>query len=886
MVPDRQQDGKTSNEIDAVRGIANHFFTDTRAHAILAMTDGYETGTSDGNGSHHKNWSKGGLVLLPCDIWHRQTPRKMPRFGLGDDNDDPDDRRGVFEALSTKNNCIRQLSCLSPDGRSVHSLSADYIETHSLPLEGSTDDEIVVRNMPVMVRTRLPQRVLTALTIESAVELVCVEADAIPTNPSPLKKLIPLLCLYTRKSVFMIQISHPLTTVGVAQGEILSVLEPFESILLQSSSIEIIRLRPAPQRYMGFACLCPRASMALLVKDTSVNEFRIILHHGNGRLTTPLEFSLEELGEVNSICDFCFGQSNELALLATISIYLLQQGGNVLAASPILFHGTVVSVAVARDALEYLDDLIVSEKRDAQFRRAKAAQYMLLQAFGNVSGKDDFDTISAQVGVGGANHATKWPVQIQGPVIISPYTEPDDECKAVAIENFFSMDLVGLVIARAGNRCDFCVTSPSALLPRTSYESIDNPWDTDILNEDLKDLGAVIERIEVDTLDANQPSTLTALLRDPSDATMIHLVSDSVVLTFVTNAMEIFSNKVRDTGGQPGFVSPSKKHRAPLKSTAFTSVAVTADLTVTLQGATVTNDAQLGHTLIARLSDGSMHAVNMTETKFRHESETIPVANTETKSTVIADPIDEALKAVEATQPLMDILKPVLEKIQYGLDDGLTKIVGAATEPKDIDPATLAVVLDIKNSCEKKVIVPLKELRRLSQSRMSELKLMMKAQISQLQVFKETYKNLKTRLEMTTAKLKEIEDNAKMLANRSNSLHQAGQVLQQTVSKAEQEYFDLLESLNSKMSVWEDSFATLRERSEALCDEAENDMLRNTVELDAHELRNCQDVNFGCEVVLKRCNDRVTSTSALIENMVEALGMSTHVHFEQNWEGQ
>ena len=824
--------------------------------------------------------------MFPCDTLHRHRVRKMPRFGLEDDKDDPDFKRGVFEGISTKNNSVRQLSCLSPDGKSVHSLYAGYIETHSLPLEGSTDDEIVVRNMPVMVRTRLPQRVLTALTIESALELVCVEADAVPINPSPLKKLIPLLCLYTRKNLFLIQISHPPTTVGVAQGELLSVLEPFESILLQSSAIEIIRLRPAPQRYMGFACLCPRASMALLVKDTSINEFRIVLHHGNGRLTTPLEFSLENVGEVNSICDFCFGQSNELALLATISVYLLQQGGNILAASPILFHGTVVSVAVARDALEYLDDLIVSEKRDAQYRRAKAAQYMILQAFGDVTEKDDFDSISAQVGVGGANHATKWPVQIQGPVIISPFTEPDDEYKALAIENFFSMDLVGLVIAREGNRCDFCVTSPSALLPRTSYESIDNPWDTDVLNEDLKDLGAVIERIEVDTVDADQPTTLTALLRDPSDATMIHLVSDSTVLTFVTNAMEIFSNKVRDTGGQPGFVSPSKSHRVPLKSTAFSSVAVTAEMTVTLQGATVTNDAQLGHTLIARLSDGSIHAVNLTETKIRHESESLSVANTETKSPLIAEPMDEALKAVEATQPLMDILKPVLEKIQYGLDDGLTKIVGAATDPKDIDPATLAVVLDIKNNCEKKVIVPLKELRRLSQSRMSELKLLMKAQISQLQALKETYKSLKARMEVTTTKLKGIEENAQLLANRSNSLHQASQVLQQTVGKAEQEYFDLLESLNSKISVWEASVATLRERSEALCDEANNNMLRSSVELDVDELRNCQDVNFGCEVVLKRCSERVASTSALIENLVDTLGISTSVHFEQNWEGQ
>lgn len=805
----------------------------------------------------------------------------MPRFGYDPDYEEPTYGAESSSFASSGTNTIKQLSCLSPDGRSVHSVAAGYIETHSLPLEGTTDD-VVHRDMPVIVRTRLPERVMTALKLDSAMELLCVEGETMPASTSPHKMLLPLLCLYTRKSVFMIQISYPHTTVGVVQGDIVSISEPLETILLQSTALHIVRVRPAPQRYMGYACICPRASLAVLVRDASINEFRLILHHGNGTLTTPLEFSMEDFaGGTNNVCDFCFGQSNELSLLATASIYLLQQGGSVLAASPILFHGAIVNVAVVKDALEYLEDLISLEKRDAHYRRAQAAQCMLSQAFGTLSGMDDIDSVTAQVGVGGANHPMKWPVQIQGPVIASPIVEPDDNfSKALAIEVFFSMDLVGFVVAREGNRCDFCVTPPSAVLPRTTYEGIDNPQDTAILNSDLGDLGAVLEKIVVETDSSNQPSVMTALVRDPSDPTMIHLVSDSGVLSFTTNAMERFSNKVRDVAGEPGFVSPSKARKAPLKSTAFPSVAVSGDMSVSLLGAIVTNDAQLGHTMIVRLSDGSMHAVNMTETKYRHESVALLEQNEEPKLLSMAAPTDEALQAVEATQPLIEILKPVFEKIQRGLDDSLTKIVGAATDPKDIGPETLAVVLEVKRKCEKDVIIPLKELRRLSQARHAELKQMLKAQITQLQALKESNNDLKARMELTSTQLKMVEDNAKMLANRSTSLHHASKAMQQTVSKAEQEYFDLLESLNSKISTWEERSTTLQERAEAMCDAVDRDELKCTVDMDATELHNCKELLHGSEVVLKACSERLKTTRVRVQGMAAALGMSTNEHEE------
>ena len=99
-------------------------------------------------------------------------------------------------------------------------------------------------------------------------------------------------------------------------------------------------------------------------------------------------------------------------------------------------------------------------------------------------------------------------------------------------------------------------------------------------------------------------------------------------------------------------------------------------------------------------------------------------------------------------------------------------------------------------------------------------------------------------------------------------------------------YFDLLESLNSKLTVWEDSYAVLQERSEIICEAADSNLLHCTVELDADEAKNCKKLLHGNEVVLKRCSERVQTTRVLVQRMAATLGIPMDGQYEYHPDSQ
>ena len=94
------------------------------------------------------------------------------------------------------------LSCISSDGRIVHSFGYDddkpFIFTHSLPLAGTTcttSDEHCWE-----MSTLLPSHVKEALAVDEPLALICVESDSHPRSQSKndsSKKLLPLICRYS-----------------------------------------------------------------------------------------------------------------------------------------------------------------------------------------------------------------------------------------------------------------------------------------------------------------------------------------------------------------------------------------------------------------------------------------------------------------------------------------------------------------------------------------------------------------------------------------------------------------------------------------------------------------------------------------------------------------
>jgi hypothetical protein len=485
---------------------------------------------------------------------------------------------------------------------------AAYIDTHSLPLTGTIEEVSDVPSQPV-VHTRLPERVQTALNRYPPTELVCVDVDSPQAQgDNSHHNKIPLLCLYTKKDVFVLDLEYPSDTgAPEVEGVVIQVSEPMDEILLgTSTSCSIVRIRPAPQRRDGFVTMCPPACMAMLTHDSITNEYSLHVHHGSGSAVgTPLVFGMEQV-EGEQITDFCFCQSNAYGLLSSLSAAILKGSGDVLVATPIFFRGTVVPRLAVTQTLEYFDmQLQQFSSQSAAWRQFKSAKQFIVDAFPDV-GRSYY--LTAQV----RSAAFEWPVQMQGPVLIA--AESDDfETLASALEPMLAGDLVGLAIGHVGDMVDFGLLSPTTMIPRFKLESEE---DTIQLDDELK-WGTVVQRVDLGEEESeHQPvNTCLALVRDPVMDTVVHYVTPTNIKSISTNAIKLCASKVQEQAGvAPGMFSPqSRRKDVGPRTTAWSCLDVsnTTRERVSITGAVVSGDAHLGHVLVSRLSNGKFVFVSL-----------------------------------------------------------------------------------------------------------------------------------------------------------------------------------------------------------------------------------------------------------------------------------
>jgi hypothetical protein len=504
-----------------------------------------------------------------------------------------------------------KLSCLSPDGRAVHSYvtrnSMAVIETHSLPLAGTVegnDDDLRNQDVPLVVRTTLPDHVATALKRYSALELLCVDvdADAPGTTAKSLKKL-PRLCLYSKKDVFLLELGyHVASGASEVEGIVVSVSEPFDQVLIgNSTSTSIIRIRQAPQQFKGYVTLCPAEAMAMLTHDNVVNEYTVTLYHGKGSsLSTPLVHGMEQLDEqMEQITDFCFCQSNAFSLLSSLSVAFLKASGEVLQASPVLFRGTVVPQDAVTKTLVYLEGQIARhEPTTTRGRQFRSARQYIVDCFPNENSRGHFVTGQAR------SSAFEWPAQMQGPVLLLPESD-DFETLAAAIEPVPAGDFCGLAIGHLGYKVEFGLLAPTLFIPRFQLESRE---DTMKLDQDLN-WGAITNRVDLrDDENEQQPiCSSLALVRDPIMDTVVHYVTPHGISSISTNALRIAANKIRPAETSGMFSPPSKRKDLPPRTTGWSCLEVSnIDTAKSVVGAVVSGDVQFGHVLIARLSNGTL----------------------------------------------------------------------------------------------------------------------------------------------------------------------------------------------------------------------------------------------------------------------------------------
>jgi hypothetical protein len=793
------------------------------------------------------------------------------------------------------------LVCISPDSRSIHSLIKNNgvfcIETRRLPLQ---DDEtptgVMVRSsesdseseneLPAVIRTKLPDWVQSTLEVDAPRELLCVQGDiqqqkSSKTFASPNSQRaehergmrrpeIPRLCLYTRKTALLLQLTYPSVNHGLSgpvQGEVVSVVEPFKETFLDSSfSQKIIRIRAGPQPSQGYSTFCPPSSLAMLTISTELNRYSLLLYHKDGTMTTtPMIHEFEQLVErEEQIVDFSFCHSTGLSLFSSLSVLLLKGSGDIMTVSPIVFDGTIIPRSLVQEGLDYLSDEMETLDRWApRFRQCQAAQRYVLDVFPVKDKRSHY--VTAQLGSvqGSENCAARWPAQVQGPVVFATADEPGPT--AMVIESFGSTDMVGAAIGRDGGSVDFAVISPTALLPRFALESMDDRYD---LDDHVCKLGRFVDYVSMTPSETTPPGAL-ALVKDPVVDSLLHCVTPTSVRTISTNVMRTTSRELQ--GGSPDSA----------RTTAWSCLSATAQATV--QGVVVSGDAALGHMLIARLDNGTLVPISVTEAQTVHEMDALLPRVTEERKRVLAmsssdTPSDEALRHVESTPPLYEKISPLMKQINSGLA-GMGKIVGTSTRYTDITPDALSVANNVKERCDKEIVLPLLELRKVVELRQEKLKAVLQGQQDQVDVIKKTVADLKERMSSIAEKMEISESNAQSLSQRSSFALQASQDMLPTITEAEYDYFQLLKTLEVRCKRDEERISLLKEVFAKQRDAVDKDQGGVTIpetENDAKFVELAHKTLIGNEVTLKSTRERLNTSESRVKKYSQSAGLGVN----------
>eukprot|EP00934_Nitzschia_sp_Nitz4_P008446 Nitzschia sp. Nitz4//scaffold56_size114212//37997//40636//NITZ4_003940-RA/size114212-processed-gene-0.3-mRNA-1//1//CDS//3329554676//8436//frame0 len=786
---------------------------------------------------------------------------------------------GESSAEATVGPASVRLSCLSPDGRSVHSFrfrqSAACIETHALPLEGSIEETFRDDDTPALVTTTLPSNITSALRQFPALELLCVDVIGKENSKSSSLQTLPKLCLYSKKDVFLIEIGYDkLPGAAQVEGRVVSLVEPFEEIMIgRSMSIGIIRIRAAPQRHAGYAFVSPPKSIAMLMYDTATNEYNLHLYHGqDSTVTTPLVYSMEQLDNpLEQVTDFCMLQSGSFSLLSGLSVAVLKGSGDVLQASPILFKGTVVPIDQVDQTIQYLDaQLQKHDSTSPKGRQYRAAQQYVFDCFPKGQAKGHF--ILAQ----DRSAAFDWPAQLQGPLLVAPESD-DFLSKALAIEplapSIATMDMASVAIGHCGYKVNLGLLAPTMLIPRFSFERAE---DTQNLDESLG-WGAIVQCVDLKDENDEEKETSIAIIRDPLMDTVVHYVTPRGIRSLSSNALQIACNEISPSEPPAtGFMSPLKRKDRRPRTTGWSCLDVSpggpeegVGMTAVV-GAVVSGDAQFGHVLICRLSDGTMYPVNLTETRQLQEMEALG----EGKQLLLEAPknVSKEEEMLKQTSPLVDVIEPSIEKLVAGLR-GMGRIVGSATHPERITPDLLAAAVEVKEQCDKEVVMPLLAINEHVNARMEDIVHMYNNNLEQLKLLRESMSQLKKGESSIHDKVEVATSNADSLAKRSASVLQSANDLLPTITQAEYDYFQELSRLQEKMAQWKQQVDRLKLRSGSLLDSLESGTNKGVLSIPEESMQPLKTMLQASETTMKRQNARLEELEETLDEVAAVAGI-------------
>ena len=806
-----------------------------------------------------------------------------------------------------------RLCCPSNDGLCLFALDTkdSVIEAHRLPLQETRENTGVEApdDFPALIRIALPEKIKDSLAIDPPLELLCTAAGKPllnTPNSQPSSRFLATLCLYNAKSAFILELAYKpeATTINaVTTGTVLAMNEPFEPFLFeqQAGQANIVRIRPAPQQKQGHATISPPGSLAMLTENNLKREFCLSLYHGTaskpntdsalhnspGFVTTPLTFEMgEELASsyenaAQRVIDFCFPRSTGLGLLPSFSVLLLAGSGEVLCATPIVFDGTVVSRSALSEAEDYLSgELEALDQGSAKWRQCRAAQQYLFDVFSGSGGQNPTSRfVTARIGPGSPD-SVSWPVKIQGPILFCSnesegYSE--DSPSPITIEPFGRTALVGFCIGKDAGFVDFGICSPTALLPRFALESHTDSYE---LEDVLFRLCSIVEQVSLGMNDFSKSARVdqgarVALIPDPVMDSCVHYVSQTMVATISTNSVLETSRLLQKPN-----LNKTEGSARPMCTSARLCLSASQSA---IKGAAVSNDDS-EHGLIVRLGNGSLVPLNVTEAQYLGEvdaaleSGAVVLQREKSNQPLLLTsggrplPSDEALRSLESTPPLLDVVTPLIKKVQSGLS-GMGKIVGTETDFKDITPEMLAVSLQIQSRCDSEVVLPLVELKREVKKRRQKLLVMLESQKEQVKDLLATVLKLKEGASSITAQLKVAESNADALSQRAASAFQASQDLLPTITQAEHDYFTDLKRLDVKSSALAEEAAAIgKEVKDGIRSTDPKKLATGVMAMDPTNIRHANDLLDDQGVTLRSLKESLDDTDVTLKKLLRRIG--------------
>jgi len=366
-------------------------------------------------------------------------------------------------------------------------------------------------------------------------------------------KPLPLLCVYTQSSAFVLQIQYEIhghnsnNSDEPPKGIIQNVHEPFEAHLTTTTS-QIRRIRPAPHSYLyngnTFQTMCNRGAMVMLTYDADVVLFhgyksdrdghghqelgarnininsksQFMQEQGEGQMqlepcsdnvTVPARVHSEQT-DMTPLVDFCFlpsSPSTQHSIWNAMTILLSSQNGSLYALSPIVFHGTIFPSKQIEEGREFLEEIVqkyeYSPSRGPECRRAKAAMQFFKDAFtGSGSGSRIIGNKSAYVKANIIRHArntsaTMWPVGVQ-PI----YTAQGEDYNSVecmellsppsASSSIVNSGMCALALARSSSLEYILIPSGENIIPRYTFEPGE---DAEYLDGLVGDSAMVVEEV-------------------------------------------------------------------------------------------------------------------------------------------------------------------------------------------------------------------------------------------------------------------------------------------------------------------------------------------------------------------------------------------------------